>query len=95
VWVYVEIPKVLQANYNLVEEAHHQGRKDTRGIIYSDVKDKDNATAPKVDIYTAGFPCQAYSRMGSGLGSKESKGRPGNSLNVNNRCRRIATVTIH
>jgi DNA-cytosine methyltransferase len=32
-------------------------------MIYGDITKRDVSTTPKVDVYIAGFPCQAYSRL--------------------------------
>ena len=43
--------------------------------IYDDIKTRDNATTPAVDIYVAGFPCQPFSQAGLGQGFGDAKGR--------------------
>lgn len=44
-------------------------------IWYEDLTKRDNAKAPYVDIYVAGFPCQPFSAAGLGQGFADTKGR--------------------
>ncbi len=43
--------------------------------IYKDIVGRDVARMPHVDIYTAGFPCQAFSRAGLNQGREDPHGR--------------------
>lgn len=57
---------VLKHNFGLTD---HQ--------IYDDVCCRNNAKAPSVDVYTAGFPCQSYSSEGLGQGLESQNGLVG------------------
>merc|ERR1719362_774690 len=43
--------------------------------MYEDLTTRDNATAPKADLYIAGFPCQPFSMQGLKQGFGDLKGR--------------------
>jgi DNA (cytosine-5)-methyltransferase 1 len=43
--------------------------------MYLDLTKRDNKTAPNVDIYVAGFPCQPFSSAGLQQGFKDKRGR--------------------
>lgn len=45
------------------------------GLMYDDITTRKNATAPKVDLYVAGFPCQPFSLQGMQQGFEDKKGR--------------------
>jgi len=42
---------------------------------YDDLTTRDNATAPKADVYIAGFPCQPFSMAGLKGGFDDKRGR--------------------
>ena len=44
-------------------------------IVYDDLMKRDNSTAPYVDMYIAGFPCQPFSTMGKQQGMDDDQGR--------------------
>jgi len=44
-------------------------------IFYDDLTQRDNARAPKADLYVAGFPCQPFSSAGLQQGFKDRRGR--------------------
>ena len=44
-------------------------------ILYEDIMSRDNAKAPFVDLYCAGFPCQPFSTMGSKQGFEDKLDR--------------------
>ena len=39
-----------------------------------DITQRDNRSLPNIDLYIAGFPCQAFSQIGKGLGFKDPRG---------------------
>ena len=43
-------------------------------IFYDDITKRDNRTAPYVDLYVFGFPCQAFSVSGKMLGFEDTRG---------------------
>ena len=43
-------------------------------IIYEDLRTRDNKSAPCVDVYHAGFPCQSFSTAGKGRGMRDPRG---------------------
>ncbi len=43
-------------------------------IMYEDIKTRNNKKAPYVDLYVFGFPCQAFSTAGKGLGFEDIRG---------------------
>lgn len=43
-------------------------------VFYDDLMSRDNETAPAVDLYVAGFPCQSFSLAGLGKGFKDRRG---------------------
>jgi len=45
------------------------------GRMYEDVTTRDNTTAPAVDVYVAGFPCQPFSSAGLRQGFSDLRGR--------------------
>jgi len=45
------------------------------GIMYDDIKKRENESAPDVDVYVAGFPCQPFSTAGKQQGFKDKLGR--------------------
>jgi len=44
-------------------------------VFYDDLTKRDNSTAPKADIYIAGFPCQSFSSAGKQQGFEDTLGR--------------------
>mmetsp|Transcript_35378 Transcript_35378/g.82160 ORF Transcript_35378/g.82160 Transcript_35378/m.82160 type:complete len:370 (-) Transcript_35378:93-1202(-) len=44
-------------------------------VFYDDLTKRDNTSAPKADLYVAGFPCQPFSTAGLQQGFKDVKGR--------------------
>jgi len=44
-------------------------------IFYDDLTKRNNASAPKADMYVAGFPCQPFSTAGLQQGFGDAKGR--------------------
>jgi len=42
--------------------------------FYKDITDRDQAETPEVDLYVAGFPCQAFSLAGKQLGFEDVRG---------------------
>jgi DNA (cytosine-5)-methyltransferase 1 len=79
----------IQAMRNLPVQYQHKFscdvNKDARatieanfphGIMYEDLTKRNNKTAPYVDIYIAGFPCQPFSTAGlqQGFGDKRGRG---------------------
>mmetsp|Transcript_79051 Transcript_79051/g.256372 ORF Transcript_79051/g.256372 Transcript_79051/m.256372 type:complete len:399 (+) Transcript_79051:59-1255(+) len=42
---------------------------------YDDLTKRDNTTAPKTDLYVAGFPCQPFSSAGKQQGFADERGR--------------------
>lgn len=59
-----KVQKVLTANFTGI------------GTMYTDVTKRDNSSTPKVDLYTAGFPCQPYSVQGQHCGEGDNRGKP-------------------
>lgn len=43
-------------------------------VFYDDLMSRNNETAPAVDLYVAGFPCQSFSLAGLGKGFKDRRG---------------------
>ncbi len=58
--------KVLMLNFDL-----------PAGRIHYDVTTRDPRRTPYVDFYSAGFPCQSFSRQGLGEGLDGENGRVG------------------
>jgi site-specific DNA-cytosine methylase len=58
--------KVIKHNFDM-----------TDAKIYEDITERDHAAAPYVDFYSAGFPCQSYSRQGLGEGVSSTNGNVG------------------
>ena len=44
------------------------------GVMYENMTARDNASAPKVDLYVAGFSCQPFSSVGKRLGTEDPRG---------------------
>ena len=44
-------------------------------LLFTDVANRDLEKVPKVDVYTAGFPCQPWSSEGKGQGRRDELGR--------------------
>ena len=44
-------------------------------LLFTDVVSRDLEKVPKVDVYTAGFPCQPWSSEGKGQGRRDELGR--------------------
>ncbi|CAK9116165.1 unnamed protein product, partial [Durusdinium trenchii] len=42
--------------------------------FYDDFMARDNATAPQVHIYVAGFPCQSFAAAGKQRGLDDARG---------------------
>lgn len=40
-----------------------------------DIRNRDNSTLPKIDLYVAGFPCQGNSNMGKRKGIEDCRGK--------------------
>jgi DNA (cytosine-5)-methyltransferase 1 len=47
----------------------------THGVMYNDITERDNETAPHSHIYVAGFPCQPFSAQGDKKGFSDERGR--------------------
>ena len=48
---------------------------DTRKVShYADICGRDNAAAPRADLYTAGYPCPSYSTLGKKRGVLDDRG---------------------
>jgi len=46
----------------------HDMFDDNKFVLYPDIKQRDNTSAPECDIFVSGAPCQAYSAAGKGAG---------------------------
>ncbi len=46
----------------------------TPNHFYEDITTRDNTTAPYVDVYVAGFPCQPFSMCGARRGIEDMRG---------------------
>lgn len=53
-----------------VLRAHHSPEH-----LYTDITERDHASVPAVDLYIAGFPCQAFSNLGKRKADKDPRGR--------------------
>ena len=42
--------------------------------VYTDVLTRDNTEAPRCELYTAGYPCPSYSRLGCQKGVRDARG---------------------
>jgi len=45
-----------------------------KGKVYEDITKRDHSEVPKLDLYIAGFPCQAFSLAGKRMGFEEARG---------------------
>lgn len=55
--------------------AVHPGLHEREGVvIYEDITQRNNETAPYVDIFCTGAPCPAFSHAGKRGGTKDSRG---------------------
>lgn len=45
-----------------------------KGKVYEDITKRNHTEVPKLDIYIAGFPCQAFSLAGKRMGFEEARG---------------------
>ena len=43
-------------------------------VVYTDISERDNTTAPRCDIYVSGAPCPAFSAAGKGGGLSDARG---------------------
>lgn len=62
-----QVRSVLKYNFPGLSDAN----------IFTDITKRDHKKAPRSDVYTAGFPCQEYSRQGKGRGLRSEKGTVG------------------
>ena len=46
----------------------------TKEVVYHDITSRDNAAAPRCDIYMSGAPCPAFSTAGKGGGLSDPRG---------------------
>ena len=53
--------------------ASHLGN-DTPDIVYKNVLERDNDTAPDLDVFVSGAPCPPFSSAGTGGGMADSRG---------------------
>lgn len=44
------------------------------GVFYNDISNRDHAEIEKLDLYVAGFPCQAFSQIGNRKGFDDVRG---------------------
>lgn len=50
------------------------GIRTNETVHYADICERDNASAPRADLYTAGYPCPSYSTLGQKRGVLDDRG---------------------
>ena len=75
------VKSVMACESSKSKQTLHRTMSEICGIdtsqckYYSDIFSRSNQNAPRADIYTAGYPCPTFSRLGRRQGTAERRGK--------------------